>query len=367
MPDAGSMARRRLVWHLGLPQAARPVVPATLEHHADALGAAGVQVVADREGASLATHELLRTHRGAGLARHDVEGRWARICDRVWSHRGVSVVSTPDLGAADKDQLRLALDPLIGIEVHLVVTLDSFSAQLYGAWLAELRRGSGTGWEKYAARVLDHATGGPRDHRQGEDYWAGHELGSLVARWAWTLHHDRVHVVADRDPARQWAGVVRQLRLDDDVASGLGVRVPAYADPAGVAVLRRVNRQLDASLARASTGLVVPLAAGDPEAAAMPTVPTQVLAPLVERWRTTLEAGGYDLQGDLVGLLDAGEPTTLPGARDQLAVAVDALGDALTDNTALRSRLADLESEVARLDRKRRQWKRRARKVTAPE
>ncbi|WP_445256115.1 hypothetical protein [Nocardioides aurantiacus] len=354
------MARRRLVWHLGLPQAARPVVPATIEHHAEALGAAGVRVVASREEADLATHELLRTHREAGLARRDVEGRWARVCDRVWEHRGTSVVSTPDLGAADKDQLRLALDPLIGVEVHLVLTLDAFSAQLYGAWLAELRRGSGTGWEKYAARVLDHATGGTREHRQGEDYWAGHELGSLVARWAWTLHHDRVHVVADRDPARQWAGVVRQLRLPEETATGLGVRVPAYADPAGVAVLRRVNRQLDAPLARASTGLVVPVETRDAEAAAMPTVATDVLAPLVERWRTTLEAGGYDLQGDLVGLLDAGEPTSLPGARDQLGVAVDALADALADNSALRTRVADLEADVARLDRKRRKWKRRA-------
>ncbi|ROR92727.1 hypothetical protein [Nocardioides aurantiacus] len=353
------MARRRLVWHLGLPQAARPVIPATLEHHADALGEAGVRVVATREEAGLATHELLRTHRDAELARRDVEGRWARICDRVWEHRGTSVVSTPDLGAADKDQLRLALDPLIGVEVHLVLTLDAFSAQLYGSWLAALRRGSGTGWEKYAARVLDHATGGAREHRQGEDYWAGHELGSLVARWAWTLHHDRVHVVADRDPARQWAGVVRELRLGEEVAARLPVRVPAYADPAGVAVLRRVNRQLDAPLARAGTGLVVPDAA-DAEAAAMPTVPTDVLAPLVERWRTTLEAGGYDLQGDLLDLLDAGEPTTLPGARDQLAVAVDALGDALADNTTLRARLATLEAEVADLDRKRRKWKRRA-------
>lgn len=355
------MARRRLVWHLGLPQAARPVVPATLEHHADALVAAGVHVAATREEADLATHDLLRTHRGAGLSRRDVEGRWARLCDGIWAHRGTSVLSTPDLALADKDQLRLALDPLIGVEVHLVLTLDSFSAQLYGGWLAALRRGAGTGWEKYAARVLDHATGGPREHRQAEEYWAGHELGSLVARWAWTLHHDRVHVVAERDPARQWAAVVGQLRLPEETAAGLDVHVPAYADPAGVAVLRRVNRQLDAPLARASTGLVVPpTATPDPEAAAMPTVPTRALLPLVERWRTTLEVGGYDLQGDLAGLLDAGEPTPLPGPRDQLAVAVDALGEALAENTALRDRVATLESEVARLDRKRRKWKSRA-------
>ena len=78
------------------------------------------------------------------------------------------MLSTPDLCVADKDQIRLALDPLIGVEVHLVVTVDSFSQQLYGGWLAELRAGRTTGWDKYVARVLDHATDGSREHRQAE-------------------------------------------------------------------------------------------------------------------------------------------------------------------------------------------------------
>lgn len=180
------------------------MLPANLDHHADALAAAGLPVVADAEEAAHATHELLRTHRDADLRRRDVEGRWARICDRVWAHRGVSLLSTPDLGVADKDQLRLALDPLIGIEVHLVVSLDTFSSQLYGAWLAELRAGRTTSWQKYAARVLDHATGGERSHRQAEAFWAGHELASLLARWGWTFHADRLHVVVD--PTRPSSG-----------------------------------------------------------------------------------------------------------------------------------------------------------------
>ena len=148
-------ARRTLIWHVGLPRAPRPVVPANLLGHRDALAAHDVPVAATADESALATHELLRTHRDAGLARAEVEGTWARICDRVWEHRGVSVLSTPDLGAADKDQVRLALDPLRGVEVHLVVTLDSFSQQLYGAWLAELRSGRTTSWDTYARRVLD--------------------------------------------------------------------------------------------------------------------------------------------------------------------------------------------------------------------
>ena len=65
------MARRRLVWHLGLPQAARPVVPATLEHHAEALGAAGVRVVASREEAERALQKVDERNEAA-----DEQDRW---------------------------------------------------------------------------------------------------------------------------------------------------------------------------------------------------------------------------------------------------------------------------------------------------
>ena len=155
------MSRRALIWHIGLPRPARPVVGANLAAHREALDAAGVRVVAGEADAAAATHELLRTYRDAGLSRAQVEGTWARLCDRVWSHKGVSLLSTPDLGAADKDQIKLALDPLIGVEVHLVVTLDSLSQQLYGAWLAELRAGRTTGWDTYTGRVLALGTAAP--------------------------------------------------------------------------------------------------------------------------------------------------------------------------------------------------------------
>ncbi len=70
--------------------------------------------------------------------------------------------------------------------------------------------------------------------------------------------------------------------------------VPAYADPAGVAVLRRVNRQLEEPLVPGSVELLTGI---DREESAMPVVPTATLRPLVERWADTLAA--HDLRGDL--------------------------------------------------------------------
>jgi hypothetical protein len=348
------MARRKLIWHIGLAQAPRAVIEANLTEYGQAIDEAGVRVVATSEDARLATHEILRTHREAGLSRHDVEGRWARICDRVWEHKGTSVLSTPDLCAADKDQLRFALDPLIGIEVHLVVTLDSFSQQLYGGWLADLRAGGSTGWDKYVGRVLEHAVEGTREHAQAEQFWAGHELVSILARWGWTFHSDRLHVVAQQDVTGHWREFAGLAGLTVDELPGV---VPPYADPAGVAVLRKVNRQLGEPVGRATVDLLV---RSDPERTALPVAPTSSLLPLVERWQTTLAHAGYDLRGDLGMLTEETTEQTLPGPRDQLGVAVDALADALAANAGLLTRVAELEDERARLDRKRRKWKHRA-------
>ena len=271
----------------------------------------------------------------------------------MWRHKGVSLLSTPDLCVADKDQIRLALDPLIGVEVHLVVTVDSFSQQLYGGWLAELRAGRATGWDKYAARVLAPTP----DHQQAERFWAGHDLDALLSRWGWTFRAERLHVVASPDVREHW----RQfLDIAGMPARGQPAVVPAYADPAGVAVLRRVNRQLEEPLVAGSVELLTGV---DREASAMPAVPTATLRPLVERWADTL--AGHDLRGDLSLLLDEGEAQPLPGPRDQLGAAVDVLADALAENSRLSTLVASLENDRDRLDRKRRKWKRRAKQAPA--
>lgn len=350
------MSRRKLIWHIGLAHAPRPLISANLLEHGESLQAAGVQVAATAEEAGLATHDLLRTQREAGLSRRDVEGRWARICDRVWAHKGLSVLSTPDLCVADKDQIRLALDPLIGVEVHLVVTIDSFSQQIYGGWLAELRSGRSTGWDKYVTRVLAST----RQHPQAERFWVGHDLPAVLSRWGWTFRADRLHVLAEPDPARHWLELLDLARVPE---GGLAPVLPAYADPAGVAVLRKVNRQLDAPLDPGTLGLLTDT---DQEGQSMPVAATDSLEPLVEQWTAALASSGHDVRGDLSALVDQGAGTHLPGRRDQLGVAVDALAEALVDNSRLRAVMEQLESEKERLEHKRRKLKRKLKRSAAP-
>ncbi len=342
------MSRRKLIWHIGPASAPRAVIARSLEVHEAALEAAGVRPVASAEESTRATHELLRTHREAGLARREVDGQWSRICDRVWRHKGTSVLSTPDLCVADKDQVKLALDALIGVEVHLVFALDSLSQQLYGGWLAELRAGRATGWEKYVARILDPAS----DHRQHERFWAGHDVAAMLARWGYTFRADRLHVLGFSDPGQHWRELLDLAGVADQ---GLAAVLPAYADPAGVAVLRRVNRQLDRPLARGSVDL---LTAVERAGVGIPAASTLTLQPMVTVWEKAFAEAGYDVRGDLGSLLAEGEGA-LPGPRDQLAVAVDALAEVLAENSRLRGEVSGLSTERDRLDRKRRKLKRR--------
>ncbi len=346
------MSRRKLIWHIGPANAVRSLIPANLEAHDSVLEAAGLRVVGSREQSRLATHELLRTHRDAGLSRREVEGQWARICDRVWQHKGVSVLSTPDLCVADREQIRLALDPLIGVEVHLVVALDSFSRQVYGGWLAELRAGRATGWEKYLTRVLAP----DREHRQALEFWAGHDLAGILGRWGWTFRDDRLHVVVG-DDSSHWRHLLDLAGLP---GAGLDPELPAYAGPAGAAVLRRVNRQLERPLVAGSAGLLTAPERTEP---VMPTASTVGLRPLVEGWAKLIADAGHDLRGDLDGLVEEGDGVRMPGRGDQLDVAVDALAESLAENSRLRAVVADLELERERLNRKRRKLKRRLKRV----
>jgi hypothetical protein len=123
-------------------------------------------------------------------------------------------------------------------------------------------------------------------------------------------------------------------------------------------VLRKVNRQLEGPLGGGSLDL---LTSPDHERAAMPVARTTALDPVVTRWESTLAAVGHDARGSLAMLTEAGEAADLPGPRDQLGVAVDALADALAENARLRTLATSLEADRDRLDRKRRKWKTRAR------
>ena len=67
--------------------------------------------------------EIRRAHKAAGLKRKDVEGAWAGVCRRTCrTDAPTRSLSEPGFFEADADQAALAIDGLVGLKVHLVVT-----------------------------------------------------------------------------------------------------------------------------------------------------------------------------------------------------------------------------------------------------
>lgn len=348
------MARRRLYWHLGPADTATTFLAHALDERSAELAALGLRVQATPVEASLATHELLRTHRAADLKRADVEGTWAEILDRIWKHKGNSVLSTPLLCAADREQLELALDGLRGIEVHLVLLVRPLPALVHDAWNQAVTAGAGTSLQKYLDRVLEEGS----EHDQAVAYRAGHDLPALLQRWTRTFHPDRVHVVdVDSDAASIWNALM-------NVAGTPGVAVPEGTELVTLSTAAtEVVRQLNKSGGEATPAVSAAAASLMPSTDVAPSAPvgTDLVARTLAGWTKAFADKGYDVRGSFspAGIeSDARED-------DPLDVATAALAASSAEISALRRRVAELEHENKVLDKKRRKHKRRLKQVDA--
>jgi hypothetical protein len=87
------------------------------------LAACGVVVPAvDQADMDRADIEIRRRHKALGLRRKDVEGSWALVCREAFRSRSDVLISQPGFVEADFHQVALALDGLVGLELHLLVT-----------------------------------------------------------------------------------------------------------------------------------------------------------------------------------------------------------------------------------------------------
>ena len=190
--------RRRVVWHIGPSDPGTAFLAEALRLQSDELSALDVAVP---------------------------QGRWHEVEDQIWRHKGLSLLSTPDIARADKQKVALRLAGLRDIELHLVVLVRDLPSQVFTGWQSAVQRGSTTSLKKYAARVLDPA----RSHWQAEDFWAGRDLTELLPRWTRAIHADRVHVVsAPAHADGTWTAYLRQAGIGDLTRPDVPV-VPALA------------------------------------------------------------------------------------------------------------------------------------------
>jgi hypothetical protein len=278
--------RRRVIWHIGPDDPGTAFLADALAQHRTELDALDIAVPT---------------------------GPWHEVEDQIWKHKGLSLLSTPDLARADRETVALRLSGLRDLELHLVVLVRDLPTQVHAGWQAGLQRGSTTSLTKYAARVLDPGRG----HWQAEEFWAGRDLAAFLPRWTRAIHADRVHVVATpADADGVWEAFLRQ---------------------AGIGDLSRPD------------GLVPPALSAD--------LDQERVLDLTTGWSKLIAERGFDLHGSLVSASLGTAPAA--GREEQFEAVVELLTATTGEIERLSGEVARLRVENARLDRKRRKHKRR--------
>ncbi|MCW2759229.1 MAG: hypothetical protein JWO46_2975 [Nocardioidaceae bacterium] len=347
------MARRTIYWHIGPDDLGTAFVGDALDAHREQLAAAGVLVAGTPHAWELATAELRRSHQQLGYDLPEVEGQNATLVRRLWKHKGTTVLSTPGLASATRDQVLLALDGIRGAEIHLVLVVRDLTSQVNAACQAALEQGATSRPDKYAARVLDPES----THEQAAAFRAGHDLPDVLRRWTRTVLPEHVHIIGATDPAEIWTTFLRllgapDLALPEGIATG-------QLGPAQLTVLRDValalDEQLDTRARRTalrdwlSRGLL-------PHGTGGPAVDS---GDLLRTWTDLITTKGFDMHGTLRD--QSGDTNTTGPSSEESATA--ALAEALVELGRLQQENAALVEENVRLDRKRRKHKRRAQEL----
>lgn len=162
------MAKHKVFLHIG-PGIGGVDEPHEALRHDEALLAAGVTVPdVSQDDLRRADLEIRRLHKSEGLKRKDVEGAWAAVCRAAFKCKRDVVITQPGFVAADYQQVALALDGLVGLQLHLVLTpadepTEAGVAELAGDWAKFVKkaerihvvpRGDGLGPGDFAREIV---------------------------------------------------------------------------------------------------------------------------------------------------------------------------------------------------------------------
>lgn len=230
---------RRVVLHVGAPKTGTSYLETIMWGQLDKLEADGIWLPGKRRRAHDA---LMGEVRGGVWRQPDAFWTWAKVGEAARTRSDTVLVSKEMLSGASAEQTRIALDPLEGQEVHVVVTARQLAGALPSAWQQLVKARGRTPFGEWLDALRDDP---------GHAFWLHHDPVSILRRWAPGLPADRVHVITmptGSDPTELWKRF----------ASILGVDSSAYATPertpneslgaVEIETLRRVNAGLGAAL-----------------------------------------------------------------------------------------------------------------------
>lgn len=303
-----SAPEQRVVLHVGLPKSGTTYLQGLLAPNRDRLRAAGILYPFLRPGAQFhGAVEIRGSHDKFGLSAADVAGTWAALCARARDFQGTTIISHEVLAGASPEQVRAALEPLAGLDVHVVVTARDLGRQAVAHWQEEVKLGATYSFADFERTQL-RADTGPGDARP--HFWHAQDFADCLHRWS----AGRTHLVPlpqpGADPAELWRRFAAAAGIDADVIdpAGQGPANPSLG-VAEIALLRAVNAGLDGRLERAeylrvvkrgyAEGVLAPRPGPRPQA---PYDLRDVFEPATTAWLGQVARAGVEIHGEAADL-----------------------------------------------------------------
>lgn len=319
----------RVVVHVGLPKTGTTYLQTLLADNRDRLRESGVLYPFVRPGAMFhGAVEVRGSHAKFGLTAEQVAGTWAAVCERALSYDGVAVISHEVLAGASLEQVRAALAPLAGAEVHVVVTARDLGRQATAHWQEEVKLGATWSFADFEREQLRADTGpdaGPDAGGVRPHFWHAQDFADCLRRWSTVVPAGQAHLVVGpppgADPEVLWRRFADACGFDPGILDASAVPANPSLGTAEVALLRAVNAAIADRVDRATYLRVVKRGYAEAELAARPgprpRAPYQLgglLREVTARWLGQVRAAGHPVHGDpadldpVVGAPDAPGP-----------------------------------------------------------
>ncbi|MBI2245450.1 MAG: hypothetical protein HYU55_16445 [Nocardioides sp.] len=313
----------RIVIHVGLPKTGTTYLQGLLAGQRDRLLAGGVGYPLVRPGAMFhGAVEVRGSHAKFGLVAGEVAGTWAALCERARAFDGTTVLGHEVLAGATIAQIRAALAPLAGHEVHVVVTARDLGRQATAHWQEEVKLGATWSFAEFERDQLRADTGpdaGPDAGGARPHFWHAQDFADCLRRWGSAVGADRAHLVLGPPPGAPpeelWRRFAEAVGIDPALVDAAVPPANPSLGAAEVALLRAVNAELAGRLDPHTYNRVVKRGYAEGRLAGRPgprpRTPHELAGLLTEatqRWVAQVAAAGHPVHGDLADLA----PVTAP-------------------------------------------------------
>lgn len=309
--------------HVGLPKTGTTYLQGLLAGQRDRLRAGSVVYPFVRPGGLFEGAVEVRGSAALfGLDPGRLAGTWQALCDRARAFLeetgGTAILGHEVLGGATPDQVARALAPLVGLEVHVVVTARDLGRQAVAHWQERIKLGEDRSFAQFEREELVADTGrdlGPDAGGRRPRFWHAQDYADTLRRWTAGLEPSRGHLVVCPPPGAPRAALWERFAAGCGVPPGLvdpeqPVRANASLGVAEIALLRAVNRALGGRLSAGDYARLVKRPYAEGELAARPGSPAPrtparlepLLAGVTRHWVEEVRRAGHVVHGDVVDL-----------------------------------------------------------------